>query len=148
MPNKQMNFGTDILPVTDSTYVLGTESYRFADVQTDEINGTIVPDNPAFTDTTYSTITGATSSAAGTSGLVPAPAAGDNGKYLRGDGVWATIDGGSAFTDVAFNLTTSAWTLSNGEYVAEVVESAITNTAGIDVFYDKVEQKESASVTE
>lgn len=138
MPNKQMNFGTDILPVTDSTYVLGTESYRFADVQTDEINGTIVPDNPAFTDTTYSTITGATASTAGTSGLVPAPAAGDDGKYLRGDGVWATISSGSTtFEDVAFSITTSSWTLSNGEYVAEVVESSVTATAGIDVLYDK-----------
>lgn len=33
---------------------------------------------------------GATASAAGTSGLVPAPAAGDQGKYLRGDGTYGT----------------------------------------------------------
>lgn len=32
---------------------------------------------------------GATADAAGTSGLVPAPAAGEQDKYLRGDGVWA-----------------------------------------------------------
>ena len=32
---------------------------------------------------------GATSSAAGGKGMVPAPAAGDNGKFLRGDGTWA-----------------------------------------------------------
>lgn len=37
-----------------------------------------------------SDMTGATSSAAGTHGLVPAPAAGNQGKYLRGDGTWAT----------------------------------------------------------
>lgn len=43
------------------------------------------------TDTTYSTMTGATSQAAGTSGLVPAPAAGDDTKYLSGDGLWKTI---------------------------------------------------------
>ena len=43
------------------------------------------------TDTTYSAFTGATSGAAGTSGLVPAPAAGDEGKVLQGDGTWATI---------------------------------------------------------
>jgi len=36
--------------------------------------------------------TGATSSAAGTSGLVPAPAAGDQAKYLKGDGTWGTYD--------------------------------------------------------
>lgn len=40
------------------------------------------------TDTTYSAFTGATGSAAGTSGLVPAPSATDNTKYLRGDGTW------------------------------------------------------------
>ena len=33
---------------------------------------------------------GATSSTAGTAGFVPAPAAGQNGKYLRGDGTWQT----------------------------------------------------------
>lgn len=42
------------------------------------------------TDTTYSAFTGATGSVAGTSGLVPAPAATDNTKYLRGDGTWQT----------------------------------------------------------
>ena len=35
--------------------------------------------------------TGATSSAAGTNGLVPAPAAGDQGKVLMGDGSWSTL---------------------------------------------------------
>lgn len=40
------------------------------------------------TDTTYSDFTGATSSVAGAHGLVPAPAAGDQGKVLHGDGTW------------------------------------------------------------
>ena len=40
------------------------------------------------TDTTYSNFTGATSSVAGTNGLVPAPAAGDQNKALHGDGTW------------------------------------------------------------
>ena len=40
--------------------------------------------------TTYSTFKAATSSAAGGTGLVPAPAAGKQGQYLRGDGQWAT----------------------------------------------------------
>ena len=35
---------------------------------------------------------GATASAEGTAGLVPKPAAGDQGKYLKGDGTWANID--------------------------------------------------------
>jgi hypothetical protein len=42
------------------------------------------------TNTTYEVMTGATASAAGQAGLVPAPAAGKQGQYLRGDGQWIT----------------------------------------------------------
>lgn len=45
------------------------------------------------TDTTYSDFTGATSSAAGTHGLVPAPASGETTKFLKSDGTWGTPDG-------------------------------------------------------
>ena len=38
------------------------------------------------------TMTGATSSTAGTKGLVPAPASRDQTKFLRGDGTWAAVD--------------------------------------------------------
>ena len=34
---------------------------------------------------------GATASVGGIAGLVPVPAAGDQLKYLRGDGTWATV---------------------------------------------------------
>jgi len=40
------------------------------------------------TNTTYNIMTAATSSAAGNSGLVPAPPAGAQTKFLRGDGTW------------------------------------------------------------
>lgn len=49
---------------------------------------TSVPSGAKFTDTTYSDMTGASSSAAGTSGLVPAPASGKQASFLRGDGTW------------------------------------------------------------
>lgn len=47
--------------------------------------------NVPWTDnnTTYENMGGATSSAAGSAGLVPAPAAGKQGTFLRGDGTWA-----------------------------------------------------------
>ena len=41
--------------------------------------------------TTYSAMKGATSSAAGAAGLVPAPAAGYQSRWLRGDGTWQSI---------------------------------------------------------
>ena len=43
---------------------------------------------PPDTNTTYSTMTGATSSTAGKTGLVPAPTAGAATRYLRSDGTW------------------------------------------------------------
>ena len=50
-----------------------------------------VPADAVFTDHTYSNMTAATSSAAGKAGLVPAPPAGAQGKFLRGDGTWQDI---------------------------------------------------------
>lgn len=50
-----------------------------------------VPSDAKFTDTTYSVFTGATASAAGTSGLVKAPVAGDQNKFLSGDGNWKNV---------------------------------------------------------
>lgn len=51
-----------------------------------------VPANAKFTDTntTYNVFKAATASAAGGTGLVPAPAAGAQGKYLRADGTWSS----------------------------------------------------------
>ena len=43
-------------------------------------------------DTTYSNMTAATASTAGKAGLVPAPAAGKQASFLRGDGTWVVPD--------------------------------------------------------
>lgn len=51
----------------------------------DGTTGTITTQD---TNTTYSDMKGATGSAAGTHGLVPAPAAGKQTSFLRGDGTW------------------------------------------------------------
>lgn len=51
-----------------------------------------------------SVMTGATAETAGTSGFVPAPAAGDQTKFLRGDGTWAEVEG----TDLSSYATTEA----------------------------------------
>lgn len=50
--------------------------------------GASVPAGAKFTDTTYGNMKGATTSAAGGAGLVPAPAAGAATRYLRSDGTW------------------------------------------------------------
>jgi hypothetical protein len=58
-----------------------------APVTKEDITGLGIPG----TNTTYSPMSGATSSAAGTNGLVPAPPAGAQGKFLRGDGTWQPL---------------------------------------------------------
>ena len=72
--------------------------------------GKDVPDNAVFTDHTYAKMTAATASAAGKEGLVPAPAAGAQGKFLRGDGTWATPEKTtySAATQSAAGLMSAA----------------------------------------
>lgn len=55
--------------------------------------GKSVPSSAVFTDTTYTAFKGATASAAGGAGLVPAPAAGKNTSFLRGDGTWVIPEG-------------------------------------------------------
>jgi len=75
---------------------------------------------------TDAVMTGATSGAAGSKGLVPAPAAGDQAKSLRGDGTWqAEIDTLAGLTDTTissptdgqvlkYDADTGKWINSNG----------------------------------
>lgn len=57
-------------------------------IKGDGSTGTITTQD---TNTTYNIMEGATSTSAGTAGLVPAPDAGANLKYLRGDGTWQDL---------------------------------------------------------
>lgn len=66
----------------------GTKVYTFDFASVGATSGTYTT---TAIGTTYSDFTGATSSVAGANGLVPAPAAGDQGKYLKGDGTWGTV---------------------------------------------------------
>lgn len=61
---------------------------------TDESGSMVI----SATDTTYSNFTGTDGAAAGTSGLVPAPATTDAGKFLKADGTWETVQAGGGAT--------------------------------------------------
>lgn len=50
-------------------------------------------------------VRGATSSANGTAGRVPAPSAGDQNKYLKGDGTWKALSADSNFSDLAAQVS-------------------------------------------
>lgn len=66
---------------------------------------------PPTTNTTYSNMTAATASAAGKTGLVPAPAAGAQDKFLRGNATWATA------SDIINTLTEGSSPATADDYV-------------------------------
>ncbi len=78
-----------------------------------DITGLGIPES----DTTYSVMTGASSSAAGASGLVPAPAIGDESKFLSGDGTWAS--GGRPMVILSYG--TSVWSDFENAYKNNVI---------------------------
>lgn len=84
-------------PPTSSATVLGgikvgyTTSGKNYKVQLDSSGNAYVNVPWTDTNTTYTNMGAASASAAGKAGLVPAPAAGAQAKYLRGDGTWATL---------------------------------------------------------
>lgn len=68
-------------------YVTSGKNYK---VQLDSFGNAYVNVPWTDTNTTYTNMGAASASAAGKAGLVPAPAAGAQAKYLRGDGTWQT----------------------------------------------------------
>lgn len=102
---------------------MGTVSFRnlnsFAIKFSEKIDGLFakkaevpsVPEDAKFTDTTYEIMGAATESGAGTSGLVPAPSAGSQTKFLRGDGTWQTMES-TAYSEAT---TTQSGLLSAGD---------------------------------
>lgn len=83
-------------PPTSSATVLGGIKVGYATsgknykVQVDSSGNAFVNVPWTDTNTTYTNMGAASASAAGKAGLVPAPAAGAQAKYLRGDGTWQT----------------------------------------------------------
>lgn len=69
--------------------------------------------------------TGATSSTAGTAGLVPAPILGDQDKYLKADGTWATVSSG-----VAAHKSTHATGGTDALTPSDIGAAANTNFTG------------------
>lgn len=75
-------------------------------------NISISGDTISATDTTYSNFTGTDGTAAGTAGLVPAPATTDAGKFLKADGTWDTAGGGGGPTVVQTTGTSTTDVMS------------------------------------
>lgn len=93
--------------------------------------------------TTYSVMGAATSSAAGTSGLVPAPAAGKQASFLRGDGTWVvpTNTTYSAATDTVAGLMSITTQTFAGDktFKGSVIVDENKSTSGYVKIYESTE---------
>ena len=91
--------------------------------------GKSVPSSAVFTDT-WTPMKGATSSAAGTAGYVPAPAAGASNRYLRSDGTWSVPpDTNTTYTLGSFGITASAAELNYMKGVTSAVQTQLNAKA-------------------
>ena len=98
------------------------------------------------------TMTGADGTNAGTLGAVPAPAATDNDKFLRGDGTWATAGGGgggSSYTagtgiDITNDtISVTSPTLINtatGTNSLTILGTATTSPFAVNIGYDSADE--------
>ena len=78
--------------------------------------------------TTYSDFKGATANAAGTHGLVPAPAKGDTGKLLSGKGTWEAMT--MAYTEEDYTQASVGLTFA-GSTVKAIIPVATTGNMGL-----------------
>ena len=118
--NVQISSG-NVISATDTTYTAGagldladtTFSVDTTIIQeklTAGANVSISGNTISATDTTYSDFVGTDGTAAGTAGLVPAPATTDAGKFLKADGTWDTA--GSAVNVVQATGTSTTDVMS------------------------------------
>jgi hypothetical protein len=109
----------------DLTLTIGANSITNAylsQVATNTIRGRLTAGTGNIEDLSVTQVTGmlnamggATAGTGGTKGLVPAPAAGDQAKYLRGDGTWGDGGGGGSGAPVA------------GKYIAYATDTGLSD---------------------
>lgn len=103
---------SDVGALPDSTIIPTVNDATLTITQNGTSAGTFTANSAtdttiALTDTTYSDFTGATSSVAGSHGLVPAPTTSDPDKFLKGDGTWGTPPGTTYTEGTGIDITGS-----------------------------------------
>lgn len=120
-------------------YMEQAKAVSAVDIATTEKAGIVKPDGTTITVDEDGTLhgqskvdemTGATAEKDGTSGTVPAPTAGQEGLFLRGDGTWAKASGGStiapkATVDPAISSGNAKCTITWGDPEDVVLDGAV-----------------------
>lgn len=97
------------------------------DTLTAGANITINNNEISATDTTYNNFVGTDGVDPGVSGLVPAPATTDAGKYLKADGTWGTVN--TEQSDWAENDSTDPAYIKNRTHYTDTVTEGISEAA-------------------
>ena len=87
----------------------------------------------------YNTMRGATASASGTSGLVPAPASGQQNSFLKGDGTWKPLEG-SLLTQTQYNNLSKKGLLSDTSKIEFLPPSGAGHGGFIDFHFNDPNQ--------
>ena len=100
--NTWLKYGGDlgIIPITGEEYDNLSEEDKNKDVFY------LITDRIAYLED-VSVMKGATAEADGKTGTVPVPKAGDQNKFLRGDGTWAESSGDNSSDNTPYTITTS-----------------------------------------
>ena len=90
---------------------------------------------PPDTNTTYSNMSGASTSAAGKAGLVPAPSAGAATRYLRSDGTWSVPPDTNTTYGVATSSTNGLMSATDKKKLDTLEETSAIDTSFIESLF-------------
>lgn len=107
---------------------------------------TLKPSSGNNTTSVVPAMTAATASAAGKAGLVPAPSAGSQNSFLRGDGTWVKVDAGTVISLPKELTVTADWMdtgidgddLETGTYIVQVSCAANNDALGYDCYWSGI----------
>lgn len=133
--NANTTNGNTKLTLADNSTVRESITIKGTGATTVTSSGGVITINSTDNNTTYSAMKGATASAAGTAGLVPAPAAGKQTAFLRGDGTWVVpTDTNTHYTTHLYAGTgaaANAATSNGSTKIALTDDSTVRNTLTI-----------------